>query len=120
MATLFFSYSHVDERGGWVTAIDADTGKVVGSIVRQRLFTAALVATAGGLVFSADMSGNVVALDASSGKKLWIHNLGQPVGGGLVSYVSGGHQRVAVAAGLSSPLWPIHGDSGRIVIFGLP
>jgi alcohol dehydrogenase (cytochrome c) len=61
----------------------------------------------------------VVALDAKSGKKLWSQNIGQPVGGGIVSYEAGGHQRIAVAAGISSPIWPKQGISGRIVVYGL-
>jgi len=102
-----------------VTAIDADSGKVAWQYHAPTPVTAAVAATAGGLVFSADMDGNVVALDAHTGKKLWSHNTGQPVGGGVVSYEAGGHQRLAVAAGLSSPLWPKQGESGRIVVFGL-
>jgi alcohol dehydrogenase (cytochrome c) len=109
----------VTQWGGWVTAIDADSGKVAWQYRAPTPVTAAVTATAGGLVFSADMDGHVVALDARSGKKLWSHNTGQPVGGGVVSYEAGGHQRIAVAAGLSSPIWPKQGDSGRIVVYGL-
>ena len=78
-----------------------------------------MTATAGDLVFTADMDGDVVALDAHSGKKLWSHNTGQPVGGGIVSYEASGHQRIAVATGISSPIWPKQGTSGRIVIYAL-
>jgi alcohol dehydrogenase (cytochrome c) len=65
------------------------------------------------------VTGRIYALDADTGKKLWSHNTGQPVGGGGVSYEAGGHQRIAVAAGLNSPIWPKQGDSGRIVVYGL-
>ncbi len=104
---------------GWVTAIDADTGKVAWKYQAATPVAAAVTATAGGLVFTGDMNGNVLALDAQSGKKLWSHNTGQPIGGGVVSYESGGHQRIAVADGINSPIWPNKGKAGRIVVFGL-
>jgi alcohol dehydrogenase (cytochrome c) len=104
---------------GWVTAIDADTGKIAWKYQAPTPVAAAVTTTAGSLVFTADMDGNVVALDAHSGKKLWSNNTGQPVGGGIVSYEAGGHQRIAVATGISSPIWPKQGSSGRIVVYGL-
>ena len=109
----------VEKWGGWVTAVDADTGKVAWKYHAPTPVTAGVTPTAGGLLFSADMDGNLVALDARSGKKLWSHSTGQPIGGGIVSYEAGGHQRIAVAAGLNSPIWPNHGTSSRIVVFGL-
>lgn len=109
----------VQQWRGWVTAIDADTGKVAWKYQAPTPVAAAVTATAGGLVFTADMDGNLVALDAHSGKKLWSHNTGQPIGGGIVSYQAGGHQRIAAAVGISSPIWPKQGTSGRIVVYGL-
>ncbi|MGE5111996.1 MAG: pyrroloquinoline quinone-dependent dehydrogenase [Acidobacteriaceae bacterium] len=109
----------VEQWRGWVTAIDADTGKVAWKYQAPTPVAAAVTTNAGGLVFTADMDGNVVALDAKSGKKLWSHNTGQPVGGGIVSYEAGGHQHIAVAIGISSPIWPKQGTSGRIVVYGL-
>jgi len=109
----------VQQWRGWVTAIDADTGKVKWRYQAPTPVAAAVTTTAGGLVFTADMDGNLVALDAGSGKKLWSHNTGQPVGGGIVSYQAGAHQRIAVATGISSPIWPKQGTSGRIVVYGL-
>jgi alcohol dehydrogenase (cytochrome c) len=104
---------------GWVTAIEADTGAVAWKYQAPTPVAAAVTATGGGLVFTADMEGNLVALDAQSGKKLWSHNSGQPAGGGIVSYEAGGHQRIAVAAGINSPIWPKKGSSGQIFVFGL-
>jgi alcohol dehydrogenase (cytochrome c) len=109
----------VEKWGGWVTAIDADTGRVAWKYHAPTPVTAGVTPTAGGLVFTADMDGNLVALDARSGEKLWSHNTGQPIGGGIVSYGAGGHQHIAVAAGINSALWPKKGTSGRIIVFGL-
>jgi alcohol dehydrogenase (cytochrome c) len=102
-----------------VTAIDADSGKIAWKYHAPSPVVAGVTPTAGGLVFSADLAGNVFALDERSGNKLWSLNTGQPVGGGLVSYRAAGHQRIAVAVGVNSPIWPTKGDTGRIVVYGL-
>jgi alcohol dehydrogenase (cytochrome c) len=109
----------IEKWSGWVTAIDADTGKIVWKYHAPSPVVAGVTATAGGLVFSADLAGNVFALDERSGNKLWSVNTGQPAGGGVVSYRAGGHQRIAVAVGVNSPIWPTKGDTGRIVVYGL-
>jgi alcohol dehydrogenase (cytochrome c) len=76
--------------------------------------------TAGGVVFFGDMGGNFYALEAATGRRLWGKNLGGAIGGGVVTYSAGGTQRVAVAAGYTSVLWPTRPATGKIVILGLP
>jgi len=39
--------------------------------------------------------------------------------GGVVSYGSDGHQRVAIAAGMNSPIWPSATKNARVVVLGL-
>ena len=39
------------------------------------------------------------AFDAQTGKILFTHNVGGPVGGGVVSYEAGGQQHIAVVSG---------------------
>lgn len=104
---------------GWVVALDADSGKIAWKYRAPTPVAAAVTATGGGLVFTADMNGNLVALAAKTGKKLWSHATGQPIGGGIISFESHGHQFIAVAAGLSSPIWPKQGDSSRLIVYGL-
>jgi alcohol dehydrogenase (cytochrome c) len=62
----------------------------------------------------------VLALDAESGSVLWRDSTGAPIGGGVISYQTGGHQRIAVAAGMNSRVWPVKQATARIVIYGLP
>jgi alcohol dehydrogenase (cytochrome c) len=109
----------VEKWRGWVTAIDADSGKVAWKYEAPTRVAAALTATAGGLVFTGDMDNNLIALDARSGRKLWSHNTGQPVGGGIISYSAEGHERIVAAIGISSPIWPKKGTSDRIAVYGL-
>jgi alcohol dehydrogenase (cytochrome c) len=60
----------VEKWRGWVTAIDADTGKIDWKYEAPTPVGAAVTPTAGGLVFTGDMDNNLVALDSHSGKKL--------------------------------------------------
>jgi alcohol dehydrogenase (cytochrome c) len=42
------------------------------------------------------------------------------IGGGIITYVAGGSQKVAVAVGTSSIVWPTEQTTAKIVIFALP
>ena len=80
---------------------------------------AAVTPTAGGVVFAADMSGQLYAADASNGRILWQTNTGQSTGGGIVTYVAGGRQLLGVASGIKLPVWPGGAAQSRILVFGL-
>jgi len=103
---------------GWVTAVDADTG-----VVRWRNRVAApmvagIAVTASGLVMTADLNGDFLAYDAASGKLLHRIRTGQPGGGGVITYQTGGSQRVAMAAGLEDRILGSHGKA-VVIVFGL-
>jgi alcohol dehydrogenase (cytochrome c) len=108
------------EAKGWVTAFDADTGAVRWKFAAPAPVLAGVTPTAGGLVFSADLHGELRAFDAESGAVLWHVDTGQSIGGGIVSYAAGGKQRMAVASGMKSRIWPGAADQSRIQVFGLP
>jgi alcohol dehydrogenase (cytochrome c) len=60
------------------------------------------------------------AFDAKTGKRLWHADTGGAIGGGVISYqAANGAQRVAVATGMSSPIWPTRKADAKIVVFGL-
>ena len=88
-------------------------------VPRGHPILAGVTPTAGGLVFAADLGGQVYALDANSGRVLWETSAGQSTGGGIVTYVAGGRQLLGVAAGMKSPVWPGGAEQSRIVVFGL-
>jgi alcohol dehydrogenase (cytochrome c) len=104
---------------GWITAADADSGKQAWQVKMPTPILAAVTPTAGGVTFAADLNGKVYALNSRSGKKLWTGNAGQPVGGGIIAYQANEHERIAVAAGMKSPIWPVATTTARVVIFGL-
>src|SRR5882724_12091957 len=55
---------------------------------------------------------------ADSGSKLWSSDLGGAIAGGVISYDTGAGQRVAVAAGMTSPIWPTAKVTAKVVILG--
>jgi len=58
-----------------------------------------LLATAGGLVFSGDTEGYLIALDARTGKVLWHFQTGAPIKAPPISYSFRGKQYIAIVAG---------------------
>ncbi len=111
----------VERRRGWLTAINADNGTVRWQYASPAPIVAGVTATAGGLVFAADLSGNVLGFDARTGAVVFRYNTGQPIGGGMVSYAVAGKQYVAVASGLDAPItWKVKSSPAKIVVFTLP
>ncbi len=104
---------------GWLYATDADSGQWKWRVKTNYPILSGVTATGGQLVFFGDMGGNFYALDALSGRKLWNTKLDGAIGGGVITYEAGGAQKVAVAAGLTSILWPTEQATAKIVIFGL-
>ena len=104
---------------GWVIAFDAESGNVRWKKAISHPILAGVTPTAGGLVFTADLGGELYAFDADSGRVLWQTNTGQSTGGGVITYVAGGRQLLAVASGMKSPVWPGGASQSRIVVYGL-
>jgi alcohol dehydrogenase (cytochrome c) len=80
----------------------------------------AVTVTASGLVLAGELTGDLLALDARTGRELWRGRTGNAIGGGVITYGVRGRQLIAVAAGMNSPTWPVKAETARIVIFGLP
>jgi alcohol dehydrogenase (cytochrome c) len=114
------SQGPASEARGWITAFDADTGAVRWKFAAATPVVAAVTPTAGGLLFSAELRGDLRAFDAENGNVLWHLETGQSIGGGIVSYTAGGRQRIGVASGMKSRIWPGAADQSRIQVFGLP
>lgn len=108
------------KRHGWLTAIDADDGTIRWRYASAAPIIAGVTTTAGGLVFAADLSGNVLGFDARTGAILFRYGTGQPIGGGVVSYAVNGKQYIAVASGLHAPLtWQVKSSPAKVVVFAL-
>ena len=124
MATInpYHTYGTPDPFGswaGWVYAIDADTGVWKWRLKSNYPIQSGMTPTAGGIVFFGDMGGNFYVLDAGNGQRLWGQKIGGAIGGGVITYTANGAQKVAVATGFTSILWPTEVVTGKIVILGL-
>ncbi len=93
---------------GSIRAIDTKTGAIRWNFPLYRNTAATgVLATAGGLVFSSDPDGNLLALDAATGALLWRYQTGGEIRSAPISYAVDGKQYVAIA-----------GDS-TLFVFGL-
>jgi alcohol dehydrogenase (cytochrome c) len=108
------------EAKGWITAFDADTGAERWKFAAPAPVVAGVTPTAGGLLFTADLTGRIRAFDAERGAVLFELDTGQSIGGGIVSYSAGGRQRIGVASGMKSGIWPGAATESRIQVLGLP
>jgi alcohol dehydrogenase (cytochrome c) len=108
-----------EDWAGWLYATDADSGAWKWRAKSNYPVLSGITVTGGGLVFFGDMGGNLYVLDAASGRKLWHKKLAGAIGGGVITYEAGGAQRVAVAAGLTSIVWPTEQATAKIAILGL-
>ncbi len=104
---------------GWIHAVDADTGVWKWRVKVDYPIIAAVTPTAGNLVFFGDVGGNFYAVNAESGEKLWGQQLGGALGGGVITYMVNGEQKVAVATGLVSPAWPVPVRRAKVTILGV-
>jgi PQQ-dependent dehydrogenase (methanol/ethanol family) len=104
---------------GWMTASDATSGKRKWQFKAPAPLLGGTTPTAGGVLFFGDTAGTLYAFDAAAGKKLWSQDLGGAIAGGVISYDTGAGQRVAVAAGMTSPIWPTSKVNAKVVVLGL-
>jgi PQQ-dependent dehydrogenase (methanol/ethanol family) len=106
--------SKTDQEPGkkYLRAFDIETGKIVweapqiGPVDGKR--NAGVLATAGGILFYGDPSGDVIALDERDGKALWHFPTNGINKASPMTYMVGGKQFVALAVG------------PNILCFGLP
>jgi alcohol dehydrogenase (cytochrome c) len=106
---------------GWITAIDASTGAAQWKYRSSRPMVAAVTATAGNLLLTGELTGDFLALDARTGDVLYRFNTGGSMGGGIVTYATGGTQYIAAASGSPSNFWvDRYPGSPTIVVFKLP
>jgi len=77
---------------------------------------AAITPTAGDVLFTGDLEGNFLVLDARSGEAIYRFNTGGPLAGGVVTWEQKGRQYIAVASGHSGGSIPVTGST-TIVVF---
>jgi len=105
--------------GGWVYAVDADTGTWRWRVRTNYPVQSGTTPTAGGVIFFGNAGGYFYALEAITGKILWGRKIGGAIAGGVITYTVNGTQKVAVAHGLTSILWPTPIATAKVSILGL-
>lgn len=117
---------------GHINGFDPLTGERKWRYQTRYMNVASLLSTGGDLIFTGDVMGEVFALDATNGKKLWGFNAGASVTGSPITYSVNGRQYVAVptgmgslVGGLTTLIWPESGGSfperaSTLVVFALP
>ena len=105
---------------GWTRAYNASTGEPMWSVKMPTPMLAGLTPTAGGVLFTGNLNGDFVALDASDGKQLYSFRTGGAVAGGTPTYLVNGQQYVATASGNASrSIWSTTG-AATIFVFSVP
>jgi len=108
------------QRFGHVAAVDADTGKVRWKYDADTPIVASVTPTAGGLLLTGDTQGNFLAFDADNGHILFKKALHDAIGGGIITYMLGGKQYVAIAGGMKNGIVQTESGPAWVAIFALP
>lgn len=112
-----------EDWSGWVTAVDAESGEIRWKYHAPMPMLAAVTTTAGDLVITGDLNGNLLVMDAEDGgilRSIWT---GAPLGGGIVTYEVDGRQYIAANSGEASRYFPSGIQpvrDGSILVFALP
>ena len=107
----------IEKWAGWINAVDPRTGRMAWRVKWATPMYAGITPTAGNVLFTGDLNGNFLALDARNGQTLYSFNTGGPIAGGVITYEQGGRQYIAVASGSSGGSIPLTGAT-TVVIFG--
>jgi outer membrane protein assembly factor BamB len=84
----------------FVGAFDPVTGARRWIYTTNSVNFSSLLSTAGDLVLGGDVFGNVWALDATNGSKLWSFNIGIGISSAPISFAVNDRQYIAVSGGL--------------------
>ncbi|PYO34714.1 MAG: hypothetical protein DMD86_08045 [Candidatus Rokuibacteriota bacterium] len=71
-------------------------------------------------MFTGELGGDFLVLDAKDGTVLLRHNIGSAMNGGIVTYQVAGKQYVAVTSGSSTRFWRTPSAPAAVTIFGIP
>lgn len=105
---------------GWITSMDAETGKLRWKYEMHAAVLSAVTPTAGGVIFAGDARGNLYTFDSTDGRVLSKINTGGALAGGIITFGMDNRQYVAVASGNISRL--TYGAAGipTLIIYGIP
>jgi len=85
---------------GRIKAIDVANKKVAWEVQSSLPFFSGLLATKGGVLFTGDQRGRLLALDSKTGQELWKFQTGSAINASPMTYELDGKQYVAILSGL--------------------
>jgi len=85
---------------GHLKAIDIANKKVLWDVPSPLPFFSGMLATKGGVVFTGDQRGRLLAYDSKTGKELWKFQTGSAINASPITYELDGKQYVAILSGL--------------------
>jgi alcohol dehydrogenase (cytochrome c) len=97
---------------GALRAIDPISGERKWEIKHPTPSWAGVLSTAGGVVFSGDNEGNVIAADSKTGRELWRYQTGAPIYAPPTTYMIDGRQFVVMPAGMTLTAFAVPMVSG--------
>jgi alcohol dehydrogenase (cytochrome c) len=95
------SFQAIPEEKTWggLRALDPLSGETKWEFELYSASWAGVLSTAGGVLFTGDMEGNLIALDAQTGKHLWHFQTGSPIFASPMTYAVDGRQYVVIPSG---------------------
>jgi alcohol dehydrogenase (cytochrome c) len=110
----------MEQSRGWLTAIDASTGTIRWRYQSPRPMVAAVTVTSADLVFTGELGGDFLVLDARDGSVVFRYQIGSAIGGGIVTYQVAGKQYIAVMSGTATFFWRTPRAPAMVTIFAVP
>jgi alcohol dehydrogenase (cytochrome c) len=110
----------IEKSRGWLTAVDASTGEVSWRYESSRPMLAAVTTTSADLVFTGELTGDLLGLDARTGMVLYRFYTGGPLNGGIITYIVNERQYLAVASGSATGFWRAAPGSSTVIVFAIP
>ena len=105
---------------GWITSLDANTGKIRWRYNSPGPVVSAVTPTAGGLTFAGDMGGTLYAFRSKDGAVLWKTDTGGAIAGGIITYQAEKKQYLAVTSGnISRSTWPQATGNPSLIVYRL-
>lgn len=105
---------------GWITSLDATTGRMRWQFHAPAPVVGAVTPTAGGVTFAGDIGGTLYAFRSTTGEVLNRIPTGGAIAGGIVSYIAQKRQYLAVTSGnISRSTWPQATGIPTLIIYRL-
>ena len=115
-----FTADPVDQSTGWLTAVKATTGQEIWKYHSARPMVASVTATSGDMLFTGELTGDFLAMDARSGDVVYRYAGGGAIVGGVITYAAEGKQYVAVVSGMAAGFWLAPQGAMTVTVFALP